>query len=433
MYTSNAIAFENFEIQTSTVLLLGAMNVAQILCRVRSGRCKSGIPDPIWLLTFLLGDSSCESYGLPADKFHFPSHSGAPSDLRIGLLAEMACVSYLKTAWSCQFSPIYSAQGPWGEAECCPAIELSLAGAGYRSDVHSWRKERTMCILKDVKGESTLQLLSSSDLWARNEGGGVEDKQARLQKGSKWLEAGMRERETLSKGPELDYSAESRPRPFNVQLFHFLKYESLIKKKKKSYGCGSNPWVDKQQKTTEYKQLKKFSCSRSFSREPVVGAEAGVRLVQPPKPCPECSGSPVQLSRRVTFTTPKGKVKKKLLLYQTDSRHVGMIRKYHGTHRRAIAVNRSCICCKVIDMLQLLNSLRKMYGGGAQKTKGGKREKRASASCKAQDSLSQRCLTAHRAHKNPSGVQLLSCRLTNTLQDLSQETPPDILVVVTEL
>lgn len=77
---------------------------------------------------------------------------------------------------------------------------LSSAGAGCRSDVHSWREDRTMCILKDVKGKSTLQLLSSSDLWAQNEGGGMEDKQAHLQKGSKWLEAGMLETETLSKG-----------------------------------------------------------------------------------------------------------------------------------------------------------------------------------------------------------------------------------------
>lgn len=35
--------------------------------------------------------------------------------------------------------------------------------------------------------------------------------------------------------------------------------------------------------------------------------------------------------------------------------------------------------------------------------------------------------------QKPSGVQLPSCRLTNTLQDLSQETPPDILVVFKEL
>lgn len=40
---------------------------------------------------------------------------------------------------------------------------LSSVRAGYRSDVHSWRKERTMYILNDVKGKSTLQLLSSSD------------------------------------------------------------------------------------------------------------------------------------------------------------------------------------------------------------------------------------------------------------------------------
>lgn len=55
---------------------------------------------------------------------------------------------------------------------------------------------------------------------------------------------------------------------------------------------------------------------------------------------------------------------------------------------------------------------------------------RESASCRAQDSLSQSCLSAH---KNPSAVQFLSRSLINTLLNLSQETPLDILVVLKEL
>lgn len=56
----------------------------------------------------------------------------------------------------------------------------SSVRAGYTADVHSWRKERTTCILKDVKGKSTLQLLRSCDLWAQSEGGGMEHKQVHL-------------------------------------------------------------------------------------------------------------------------------------------------------------------------------------------------------------------------------------------------------------
>lgn len=100
-------------------------------------------------------------------------------------------------------APPSSVWEPYAFQSSSPILQmllLSSAGAGYRSDVHSWRKESTMCIFKYVKRKSTLQLLSSSDSWAQKEGGGMEDKQVHLQKGSNWLEAGMPETETLSKG-----------------------------------------------------------------------------------------------------------------------------------------------------------------------------------------------------------------------------------------
>lgn len=41
------------------------------------------------------------------------------SDLRSSQLIGVTCVLYLKPAWNWQFSPIFSAQGTWGEAGNC--------------------------------------------------------------------------------------------------------------------------------------------------------------------------------------------------------------------------------------------------------------------------------------------------------------------------